>query len=163
MSHNPVFLRKDRLKNWDVGVSRSMAVGRGSRAAASDLKITFPVRDALFARVASFDLHALDFFVDLVEPLLKLQRFDLHPDFAALADDMGFTVMFEVAHKQRILEATLRASDVHSFVFKHFLTSPQRYRTQAYFNPPRRPNASSLRFEVHGYNACFANARPVIS
>ncbi|MGA6970701.1 MAG: hypothetical protein WBY93_03660 [Candidatus Binatus sp.] len=94
------------------------------RAIFSDLKITFPRRDALFAGVSGFDLHALDFFVDLVEPPLKLQRFNLHSDFAALADDMRFAVMFEVAHEQRILEATLRASDVDSFVFKHFLTSP---------------------------------------
>ena len=77
-----------------------------------------------FSGVSGFDLHALDFFVDLVEPPLKLQRFNLHSDFAALADDMRFAVMFEVAHEQRILEATLRASDVDSFVFKHFLTSP---------------------------------------
>src|SRR5271154_5856565 len=60
--------------------------------------------------------------------MLKFRGFHLHTDVATLADDVSLAGMFEFPHQQRVLEATFRARDVYSFVFKHFPTSQQSAR-----------------------------------
>jgi hypothetical protein len=61
----------------------------------------------------------------LIEPLPKFLGLYFYSDLATLAHDMSFTSLFQFPHQKRVLEATLRASNVDSFVFKHFLTSQQ--------------------------------------
>jgi hypothetical protein len=97
--------------------SRLISVG----PEASDLKITFAWFRVL--SLAGFGLHRFDLVVDLAEPMLKFRRLDLHPNLAALADDMSFGVLFDFAHQQRVLETALRTGNVYGFVFKHIETS----------------------------------------
>jgi hypothetical protein len=88
---------------------------------ALDLKITFAWFRVL--SLASFDLHSFDLVVDLAKPMLKFRRLDLHPNLAALADDMSFSVLFDFAHQQRVFETAFRTRNVYGFVFKHIETS----------------------------------------
>jgi hypothetical protein len=85
------------------------------------LKITFAWFGVL--PLPGFDLHRFDFVVDLAKPMLKFRRLDLHPNLAALADDMSLTVLFDFAHQQRVFESAVRTGNVYGFVFKHIETS----------------------------------------
>jgi hypothetical protein len=88
---------------------------------ALDLKVTFARLRVL--SLAGFGLHRFHLVVDLAEPMLKFRRLDLYPNLAALADYMSFSVLFDFAHQQRVLEAALRTGNVYGFVFKHIETS----------------------------------------
>jgi hypothetical protein len=91
------------------------------RSRTSDLKITFAGLGTLC--LPGFDLHRFDFVVDLVQAMLKFRRLDLHPNFAALTDDMSLAVLLDFPHQQGVLEAALRTGNVYRFVFKHIETS----------------------------------------
>jgi hypothetical protein len=111
----------------------------------SDLKITFAWFRALLTGLSGLDLHALDFVVDFIEPMLKFRRFDFHADLAALADDMSFAGMFEFPHQQRILETALRAGNDYCFVFKHFHTSQHSYKVRRRSEIPQSHNTPGRR------------------
>ena len=106
----------------------------------SDLKITFAWFWTLLTGLPGLDLHALDFVVDFIEPMLKFRRFDFHADLAALAYDMSFTGLLEFPHQQRVLETALRASNDYCFVFKHFHTSQYSYKVRRRSEIPQNQN-----------------------
>src|ERR1700682_266867 len=90
--------------------SRFISVAPG----ALDLKITFARFRVL--PLAGFGLHRFDLVGGLGEPMLNFKRLDLHPDLAALADDMSFSVLFDFTHQQRVLETAFRTGNVYGFV-----------------------------------------------
>jgi hypothetical protein len=114
---NLLFRFEIRRRAEGADFSRFISVAPG----ALDLKITFAWFRVL--PLAGFDLHRFDLVVDLAKPMLKFRRLDLHPNLAALADDMSFSVLFDFAHQQRVLETAFRTGNVYGFVFKHIETS----------------------------------------